>query len=171
MIRSKAAVVVVVALALAGCGSSSTHSSSQGQGAAAVQSSVSPAEREANAFRAHAGLAFGTFYHFIYTPYRSGEFRAVLTNKLALSHATAAASFVAQQLEQAMAAASANGSLAKILVPMRILDAGFHAALAKIRTGQFKMSEIEAANIAISAIKGSAANAGAPIAETTPGAV
>jgi hypothetical protein len=52
-----------------------------------------------------------------------------------------------------------------------VLDAGFHAALVKLREGSFKMSEIEAANVAISSIKGSAAQAGAPITESTPSSI
>ena len=168
--RCKAAVVVVLALALAGCGSSASHSSTKAAGAGTPSAAASTTSSAA-AFRAHAGLAFGTFYRFIYTPYRAGEFRAIVSNRAALARAGAAASFVARQLEQALAAARTSGSLAKLVVPMQVLDEGFHAALAKLKAGRFKMNEIAAANIAIAAIKGSATSAGAPISETTPGAI
>jgi hypothetical protein len=57
------------------------------------------------------------------------------------------------------------------VAPLRVLEEGFRSALVKLRTGHFKMSEIEAANLAISAIKGSATSAGIPITEATPSAI
>jgi len=168
---------LVLAVAIAGCGSSSSSSSSSSHntGSAAPRSAgtaqVSVAARETSAFTTHAGLAFGTFYHFIYTPYRAGQFRTIFTDRAALAKATAVATYVAAQVDQATAAVGANAALAKFAVPMKTLDVGFRTALAKLKTGRFKMSEIETANLAISAIKGAAIQAGMPISEATPSAI
>ena len=165
---------LVLAVAIAGCGSSSS-SGSHNTGSAAPRSAstaqVSVAARETSAFTTHAGLAFGTFYHFIYTPYRAGRFRTIFNDRAALAKATAVAGYVAAQVDQATAAVGANAALAKFAVPMKALDVGFRTALAKLKTGRFKMSEIETANLAISAIKGAAIQAGMPISEATPSAI
>lgn len=168
--RCKTLLVVFLTLALAGCGSSATHKSGASTSAAAA-SSANASAHAASAFASHAGLAFGTFYRFIYGPYRAGEFRAAAGNRAALARAAAAATYVAAQIEQATAAAHGSAALAKLVAPMKILGAGFRTALVKLKTGHFKMSEIEAANIAISAIKGSSTQAGLPISEATPSAV
>ena len=165
--KIRATTTMLVVLALAGCGSSkggSTHASR-------TTPAVSPAQAAESAFASHAGLAFGTFNRYIYTPYRSGQFTAVAANKAALTRAALAARYVATQLEQATAAAQSSAALAKLVPPLRVLGAGFRAALVKLRTGGFKMSEIQAASIAISAIKGSAMNAGLQINEATPSAI
>ena len=167
--RCKALVVLVLGVALAGCGSSGAHSSGAKKSASTAH--VSAATQAADTFATHAGLAFGTFYHFIYAPYQAGEFRSIMANKAELAHAAAVATYVASQIDQATAAVSDSASLARLLVPMKTLDEGFRAALAKLKTGQFKVSEIETANLAISAIKGSAADAGMPISESTPSAI
>lgn len=161
--------VLGACLALAACGSSSPRTS-EGPSAPASPAATRTASATST-FRAHAGLAFGTFYRYIYGPYRAGEFRAVAADRGALSRATLAARFVEQQVAQASAAAETSPALAKLVAPLAVLGAGFRRALVKLRAGSFKMSEIEAANIAISAIKGSATAAGMPIAESTPSAV
>lgn len=153
-----------LALALTGCGSSSAPKAS---GAHAALKHASPV----NVFATHAGLAFGVFYRYIYAPYRAGRFSPAARDRAALSRATLAAKFVADQLEQATVAAHESTTLAKLIAPLHVLDEGFRTALVKLRSGHFKMSEIEAANLAISAIKGSAMQAGLPITESTPSAI
>ena len=164
---SAAALTLVVAgsLLLAGCGSSSAPSASHPHAAA------KPAASPASAFATHAGLAFGTFYRYIYAPYRAGRFSPAAGDRAALSRATLAAKFVADQLEQATVAAHESSALAKLVAPLHVLDEGFRTALVKLRAGHFKMSEIAAANLAISSIKGGAMQAGLPITESTPSAI
>ena len=67
---------------------------------------------------------------------------------------------VAREVEAATRATRASAALAKLRTPMKVLDEGFKAALAKLKSGRFKLAEIEAANVAISAIKGAASAQG-----------
>jgi hypothetical protein len=155
---------------LAGCGSSSSPASST----QAKTASAPPANTATSAergFATHAGLAFGAFYRFIYAPYTAGAFRPAAANRAALTRAALAAAYVDAQVEQATAAASGSAALAKLIPPLKVLDEGFRSALVQLHTGHFKMSQIQAANLAISAIKGSASNAGAPITEATPSSI
>ena len=46
---------------------------------------------------------------------------------------------------------------------MKTLDEGFQAALVKLKSGHFDFGEIQAAAVAISAIRGAAASAGLSI--------
>jgi hypothetical protein len=162
--------LALTCLALAGCGSSSAPSSSAHAktASAPAASTATSAER---AFATHAGLAFGAFYHFIYAPYASGALSPATATRAVLTRATLAATYVDAQVEQATAAAGANPALAKLIPPMELLDRGFRAALVELHAGHFKLSQIQAANLAISAIKGSASNAGMPIAEVTPSSI
>jgi hypothetical protein len=73
---------------------------------------------------------------------------------------------VAHEVDMATRAARASAALAELRTPMATLDEGFRVALAKLNAGHFKLAEIQAANIAISAIKGSASGAGLPIGES-----
>lgn len=157
---------LLAGLALAGCGSSSSPHSSQ----AKASTPANPAQTAQTAFTTHAGLAFGTFERYIYTPFSTGEFRTA-AGAAALGRARLAAAYVAAQLDQATRAAEASSALTKLLPPLRTLDEGFHAALVKLRDGHFNMSEIQAAYIAIGAIKGSAQDAGTPISESTPSSI
>jgi len=161
--------MVIASCALAGCGSSGSSGASHTQSASTKQASASdPAAVAASTFAAHAGLAFGTFYRLIYNPYRAGAFRTAADNHAAFARAAAAAAYVASQLDQATSAARRSAALSKgVLGPLEVLDAGFHSALTKLRAGQFKMSEIQAADLAISAIKGSATVAGVQIGESS----
>lgn len=162
--------VALTCLALAGCGSSSGPASSTHTKAASA-TPASAATSAKRAFATHAGLAFGVFYHFIYAPYTAGAFRPGAANRATLTRAALAATYVDGQVEQATAAARASAVLAKLVPPLMLLDRGFRSALVRLRTGHFKMSQIQVANLAISSIKGSAMNVGAPITEATPSSI
>ncbi len=163
------ALALTASLALAGCGSSAPSGAAHAKASSAAAAHA-PVSAE-SAFASHAGLAFGAFYHFIYAPYRAGEFGATAADRPVLTRATLAAEFVAGQIAQATRAASGNATLSKLVPPLKVLGEGFQAALVRLRSGHFKFAEIEAANVAISAIKGSAINAGTPISESTPSAI
>ena len=173
------ATVLAIALALAACGSGSKSSTGSGTGAAshngapgaASPVALTPEHRAALAFSGHAGVAFGTFYRFIYAPYKAGAFNPPRPSRPALAKARSAAVLVARELETATRATRTSAALAKLRTPMMVLDDGFKAALAKLKSGRFKLAEIEAANLAISAIKGSATNAGLSIGESSSGAL
>ena len=178
--RSSAATatVLAIALALAGCGSGGSKSST-GTGAASRNGTVggaspvalTPEHRAALAFSSHAGVAFGTFYRFIYAPYKAGAFNPPRPSRPALAKARSAAVVVAREIEAATRATRTSAALAKLRTPMMVLDEGFKAALARLKRGRFKLAEIEAANVAISAIKGSATTAGLSIGESSSDAL
>jgi hypothetical protein len=169
--------VLALTPALAGCGGSSASGSARsssgssastsgapGSGAAGAGAS-SPEQVAAAAFASHAGVAFGTFYRFIYAPYRAGAFNPASPNPAALAKARRAAVVVAHEIDIATRATRVSAALEQLRVPMATLDEGFKVALAKLKAGHFSLAEIQTANIAIGAIKGSASNAGLPIGE------
>ena len=167
--RLLSVMLVVLALALVGCGSSSKSSSSSTAAKTAAVSSTSTAGGGATAqFAAHAGIAFGVFHHYIYGPLLAGEIQALLKNKAAVAKATAAALLVVGEIKLATAAANSSASLKKLVAPLTVLSNGFISALTRLKTGKFKIAEIQSANIAIGSIEGTAASAGVSIVERTP---
>jgi hypothetical protein len=80
----------------------------------------------------------------------------------------ATAKFVVHELKLASAAAQASPTLSGLLPQLSILGSGFTAALARLKAGTFKPSEIERALPGIESIKGAAAAAGASITEAAP---
>jgi hypothetical protein len=162
VMRLSAAALTILALGLplAGCGSG-------GSKAAGGSAAGTPDVSGSAAFSAHAGIAFGTFYRFIYTPYKAGAFNPSRPDRSALARARSAAFVVAREIDAAARAAGVDAGLAQLRAPMVTLDRGFKIGLAKLRAGRLNLAEIEAANIAISAIKGSAANSRLTIAESS----
>ncbi len=166
-------VLVSSLLALAGCGSSSSSSSSSttsgsASTAASATTSANPTQLATAKFVAHAGLAFGAFHRYIYKPLLAGEFKGLLKHKLAVLKATAAAVFIAHEIKLAAADARASALLKPLVAPLTTLSSGFAAALAKLKSGNFNLGEIQSANLAIGSIEGSAKSAGLSIAEKVP---
>jgi hypothetical protein len=169
--RLLSVMLVVLALALVGCGSSSKSSSSSTAAKTAAVSSTSTSTAGGGAtaqFAAHAGIAFGVFHHYIYGPLLAGQIQALLKNKAAVAKATTAALLVVGEIKLATAAANSSASLKKLVTPLTVLSNGFISALTRLKTGKFKIAEIQSANIAIGSIEGTAASAGASIVERTP---
>lgn len=167
MIRRLSLTATVLALGLAGCGSSS-HSSSTSSGSAssgsgsvkATQVALEPSQRAAITFTKDAGTAFTTFDRAILVPYQHGAFKP---NSPALASAGATALAVAKEIHEATLAAEESPQLAALRAPMKSLDEGFQAALAKLKSGKFNFGEIQAASVAIASIRGAAASAGLSI--------
>ncbi len=67
-----AAAAIVLALALAGCGSSASSSASTSTSTSPGTASSSVALAKTK-FVLHAGLAFGAFHHFIYSPLKAAS--------------------------------------------------------------------------------------------------
>jgi hypothetical protein len=171
--RPLSVVLVLGILALAGCGSSSNSTGSSSASATAASnlasaSTASPAHLATAKFVLHAGLAFGAFHRYIYEPLKAGELKSLLRHKLAVVKASTAAVFVVHELKLASAAAQASPTLSGLLPQLSILGSGFTAALARLKAGTFKPSEIERALPGIESIKGAAAAAGASITEAAP---
>jgi hypothetical protein len=168
--RLLSVVLVLGILALAGCGSSSNSTGSSSASATATSNlaTASPAHLATAKFVLHAGLAFGAFHRYIYEPLKAGELKSLLRHKLAVVKASTAAVFVVHELKLASAAAQASPTLSGLLPQLSILGSGFTAALARLKAGTFKPSEIERALPGIESIKGAAAAAGASITEAAP---
>ena len=162
---------LTIALDLAGCGSSGGSGSAKSSttspaGAASTVAAQSPQQHAEVVFATHAGVAFGTFYRFIYAPYTTGAFNPVHPNLAALAKARRAVAVVARELDMATSATRGAPALVALRAPIATLDDGFKAALVQLKkNGHVKLAEIQAANIAISSIKGSAAGAGLQIPE------
>lgn len=172
MSHKRTSALLLLALALAGCGASQKSSSQKNASAASGRAvATATASSGASQFATHAGLAFGTFYRYIFTPYREGRLKRVPANAAELAVAARAAAYVATQVGSAAVAARGDASLQALVGPLDVLDQGFASALAELKQGRFKLSEIDAANIAISSIKGIAVEAGMPIRETSPEAL
>jgi hypothetical protein len=164
--RSLSVVLVALVIALAGCGSSSSSNSSSAT-TAKSSTATSPAQLAQAKFTAAAGLAFGAFNHYIYTPLKEGKVKQPI-DKALLAKGTAAAQFVARELRKATAAAKASPALSGVAPQLAVLSAGFTAALARLKAGQFNPIEINTAATAIESIKSAAAAAGVKISEAVP---
>src|SRR5205807_538341 len=84
MLRRSAVLLAVIsclALVAAGCGSKSSSSTSGGT------VSTSTTHLAKTKFVFHAGLAFGAFHHFVYKPFRAGDFKHPLSHKLTVAKA------------------------------------------------------------------------------------
>ena len=144
--------------------SSSSKSASSGTGSSAAQQiSLNPVQRAELAFSKDAGAAFTTFDRAIYAPYQQGAFKSAKSNPKALAGAGQAALEVSEEIHAAAVAANESPQLAPLRAPMKALDQGFKAALVKLKQGHFDFGEIQAAAVAISSIRGSAASAGLSI--------
>lgn len=164
--RSLSVVLVALVIALAGCGSSSSSSSSSATTAKA-STTASPAQLAQAKFAAAAGLAFGAFNRYIYAPLKEGKVKQPIDRAL-LAKGTAAAQFVARELIKATAAAKASPALSGVAPQLAILNAGFTAALARLKAGHFNPIEINTAASAIESIKSAAAAAGVKVSEAVP---
>lgn len=145
--------------------SSSSRSSSKSHGStsgAAQQVSLNPVQRAELAFTKNAGAAFTTFNQAIYEPYQHGAFKGK-PNPAELAAAGQAALQASDEIHAAYVATTQSPQLAALRAPMKTLDQGFKMALVKLKAGHFNFGEIQAAAVAISSIRGSAASAGLSI--------
>ena len=158
-------VIGVAAFAASSHGHSSSSGSKSGHSASADshQISLNPVQRAELAFTKDAGAAFTTFDHAVYTPYQQGAFKSAKSDSKALASAGQAALEASEEIHAAAVATTESPQLAPLRAPMKALDQGFKAALVKLKQGHFDFGEIQAAAVAISSIRGSAASAGLSI--------
>jgi hypothetical protein len=154
--------LLVSILLLAGCGSKSSSTGA----AAAPQTHFAKTK-----FVIHAGLAFGVFHHFIYEPFKAGDFSHPLRHKLTIVKAIAAALFVRHEVDLARQDARSSKLLSKVVLPLLAIGgavAVIRAALAAHHAPS--ASTVSSANSSISSVKSDSSAAGQPIQETTSGA-
>ena len=163
MLRRSALLIALVgciaALGAAGCGSSKSSSST------APTTTTHFAKTK---FVFHAGLAFGAFHHFIYNPYRAGNFRHPLSHKLAVAKAALAATFAYHELKLAANDVKSSKLLSKLFAPITIVAAKIRGLGHPIKSGQDPGSEIAGANSSLASIKSTAASNGQPITDQVP---
>jgi hypothetical protein len=152
------AIVLALALTigLTACGSSASSSSSA--------SSASPHVHFAKTkFVLHAGLAFGAFHRYVYTPFRNGGFTPPLSHKAAIVKAGVAALFVYHELKLALVDARSSPLLAKLVSPLTALQTKLNALRQGLSGGHLDSSSIEAANRSVTSIGSQSAQSGVSI--------
>jgi hypothetical protein len=168
MLRRSAVLLAVIgciaAFGAAGCGSKSSSTSSSGSTVA----STSTTHFAKTKFVFHAGLAFGAFHHFIYNPYKAGDFRHPLSHKLAVAKGALAAAFVYHELKLAADDVKSSRLLSKLFAPITIVAAKIRGLAHPIKSGQDPGSEINSANSSLASIKSTAASNGQPITDQVP---
>jgi hypothetical protein len=163
MLRRSALLIAVVGCiagsGLSGCGSSNSSSST------APTTTTHFAKTK---FLFHAGLAYGAFHHFIYNPYRAGNFRHPLSHKAAVVKAALAATFVYHELRLAANDVKSSKVLSTLFAPITIVAAKIRGLGGSIKSGQDPSSQITGANSSLASIKSTAASNGQPITDQVP---
>ncbi|HWC87290.1 MAG TPA: hypothetical protein VG388_12190 [Solirubrobacteraceae bacterium] len=149
-------------LALAGCGSSKTTTSSAGGSTGPSATHVRFAKTK---FALHAGLAFGTFHHFIYAPFKAGDFSHPFSHKLTVLKALAAGLFVKHEVSLALTDARASKLLSHVVAPITALGAGLAAIRGSIAGHHPNAHAITSANTDVAAAEFNSSSAGQPIKE------
>jgi hypothetical protein len=161
----------IVALALAGCGSSgSSSSTASSAGAASSAASSSSTSLPTAKFVLHAGLAFGAFHHWIYTPIKAGALKHPFSHKLALIKAGLAALFVSHELRLAVDDAKASKVLKPVVAPLTAAAAKLESLKSSITGGSVNPSDLDAVNAQLTQAGQTAKSAGTSIQESVPSA-
>jgi hypothetical protein len=187
MLRKSFVIMSIVPLALTSCGGTSTERSRPAvAGAPAATQSVPGVYRESampavcpakatrkfvkTRFVINAGLASGTFKHYIYTPYRNNAFKeGAPGRKKAIVKAGAAGLFVLDQLRRAKNNVMADPTLCKVLASPLIALTGTAAAMTgKFKKGQADPSDIGSFSNGIEGFRHKAGGVGAGFQDKTP---
>jgi hypothetical protein len=168
MLRRSAVLLGVVgclAVLAAGCGSKSSSSSVSSAGA-----TTSTTHFAKTKFVFHAGLAFGAFHHFIYKPFKAGDFRHPFSHKLSVAKGALAAAFVYHELKLAANDVKASPTLSKLFAPITLVADKIKGLANPIRSGQDPSAAISGANSSLDSIKSTAAANGQNITDQIPSA-
>jgi hypothetical protein len=161
------AVLICLALAIASCGSSNS-SSSAGSASVASGSTTQTTKLAKTKFVLHAGLAFGAFHRWIYTPAKAGTLLHPIEHPLTAAKAAIAAAFVYHELKLALADAQASPTLSKLVAPITALQNKIHGVAGSVKSGGASAADAAGIDSLISSIKDQAASAGQSITEQTP---
>jgi hypothetical protein len=167
MLRRSAVLLAVVgciaAFGAAGCGSKKSSSSTSG---GAVSTSTTHFAKTKFVF--HAGLAFGAFHHFIYNPYKAGNFKHPLSHKAAVVKAGLAAAFVYHELKLAANDVKSSKVLSTLFAPITLVANKIKGLGNPIKSGQDPGAAITGANSSLASIKSTAASNGQNITDQVP---
>ena len=174
---------VLLALAAVGCGKSSSSSSASRSGPSSSAAGSSPGSGTSGAcaavgskhvptarFVLHAGLAFGAFHHFIYTPYRAGQLSSGAPHRvISLAKAGAAALFTYHELKVAKSDAEASPTLCHLVSPINSLENRLSSLGGQVGSGN--LGAVSGANSSIGSIEQQSGTQVAPIQEQVPASV
>ncbi|WP_344837391.1 hypothetical protein [Actinocorallia longicatena] len=177
-------VVPLLAVSLVGCGSSDKVVSTGSQASATASgvvatgsASASPSTCPTKAtksfaktrFAADMGLAFGTFYRWIYKPFQAGTFKAGADGrKTAIAKGAAAGLFTVNRLNAARKLVSADPTLCKYLkAPFDKVTESIQSAVNGLKSGD--TSAIAGAGAAIEQARKAAQDSGVNITDRSTG--
>jgi hypothetical protein len=120
----------------------------------------------------HAGLAFGAFHHFIYTPFKDGKFTkgSIFSKIKAYAAAALAGLFVYHESKLALADAKQNKALGVLVAPLTALVSLFDTIASKIKSRNLDSSTIDSVESSITSIEAKAKSSGSTVVETIPSA-
>ena len=160
------------ALALAGCGSGSSASSSTAGTASGSATSTASASSSTHLptvkFLLHAGLAFGAFHHWIYTPIKAGVLKHPFLHKVTLVKAGLAALFVYHELKIAVQDARASKVLRPVVAPLEAAANKLSQLKASITGGSVNPTDLTGINSQLNQAAQTATSAGQTITESVP---
>jgi hypothetical protein len=169
------AIACVALPAVAGCGKNSSSSSSSSSSAAAPAESTSTGAGTSTTpsfattkFVFHAGLALGAFHHFIYAPYKAGDFSHPLSHKTAVLEAGLAGLFIYHELNYAAADAKASKLLRTLFAPLTSVANKVQTAKTELASGKVNPAEVGSVKTELEKVGSSAAAKGRPIPESVP---
>ena len=162
MRKSIVPLLLVSVLAVAGCGTKSSSASGAG-----ATSTVHLAKTK---FVIHSGLAFGVFHHFIYKPFKAGDFNHPLSHKLALAKAILAGGVVIHEVGIARQDAAHSKLLSRVVLPLVGILGAVHLITSSLHSHHVNAGAVNSANSDVGAAESASSAAGQPITETTAGA-
>jgi hypothetical protein len=158
MLRRHAELVAVVAciasVGFAGCGKTSNSSSSKAPPAIDAAKSK---------FLIHAGLALGSFDHFIYGPFKAVGTGGPQSHKLVVTQAVPAALFVHNDLMLAAEDVKSSPTVGGLYAPLTSAASMILALRTKFLHGTYNSADINSANASLAQVKVASATMGVPI--------
>jgi hypothetical protein len=171
-----AAIGCIALLALAGCGKSKSSSSAATPAPSAETSTTAsaptttapPTKLATTKFVFHAGLAIGAFHHFIYKPFKAGEFQHPLSHKATVLAAGLAGLFIYHELKYASKDAKASKLLKPLVAPIEAIGTKLSAARSSLASGKANPAELQGVKSELDKVASGAAAKGKPIPEQVP---
>jgi hypothetical protein len=162
-----AVVASIAAMGVAGCGSSKSASSTSSTPAATASTATTTAtattEHPNAKFILHFGLAAGAFHHFIYLPFRAGDFAHPLSHKLAVVKAGVAGLFVYHELKLAADDVKSSKALSTLFAPITALANKVSALRTSILGGHASSADVTSVQAGGNAIAATANAAGTTV--------
>lgn len=94
-------------------------------------------------FALHAGLALGAFHHYIYKPFKAGDFSHPLSHKVTLVKAGAAALFIRHELTLAADDVRSSKTLSKLFAPLGAAASKIDSLKNSIEHGSVSSSSLD----------------------------